>query len=490
MKLLVLLIIPFHLYAWDSAKVKTDLQELKSSPQSFYQSYKPHKSSSKRKINIKTKIESRQSFSAPNQFLKSAPRSNDRVRKLFPYSQIESNIEELERKNLTQAQLSFSPWSDDYWPIYKGVLGARYATEDFDLVFSWDEASEYVEKHPWDDSWTREQMNTLSPAEKYDLLIGNQAYGALTKSMWAQGRTYFDRNGSVENWMGICHGWAVASFMMDRPSNAITVKSFDGKFDITFYPSDIKALASLLWAEVRFQSHFIGGRCSSKMPRLDDNGRPIAKDCLDNNPATFHQSLITGIGQNNQSFVMDATYDYEVWNQPIVSYQYKYFNLIEKEEALSLADALIAKKDYKDDQFAKHRHAKTKYLVGIAMEVKYLVETPPNHRLQDSAEFDAFNTAYYYYDLELDAQKNIIGGEWQHNLHPDFLWRPIDDAQALTSNDYFLLSRPLWNGDNSLPYDIAEMARGPARSREPLAYIVKSLILLSNQSGLSPGSNK
>jgi hypothetical protein len=35
--------------------------------------------------------------------------------------------------------------------------------------------------------------------------------------------------------------------MEDRPSHAIKVASKSG-FKITFYPSDIKALASLLWA--------------------------------------------------------------------------------------------------------------------------------------------------------------------------------------------------------------------------------------------------
>ena len=35
---------------------------------------------------------------------------------------------------------------------------------------------------------------------------------------------------------------------------------------------------------------------------------------------------------------------------------------------------------------------------------------------------DDMYTVTYWYDLELDAQNNIIGGEWLSNYHPDFLW--------------------------------------------------------------------
>ena len=51
----------------------------------------------------------------------------------------------------------------------------------------------------------------LSPAEKYDLLVGDANYG-LTKQMWNAGKGYHDRYGSVESWMGYCHGWAPAAY--------------------------------------------------------------------------------------------------------------------------------------------------------------------------------------------------------------------------------------------------------------------------------------
>lgn len=56
-------------------------------------------------------------------------------------------------------------------------------------------------------------------------------------------------------------------------------------------------------------------------------------------------------GWATASFVMDATLDYEVWNQPIISYQYKYFNPLTKQNVLKQEDAIIEIDQYTDDNF-------------------------------------------------------------------------------------------------------------------------------------------
>ena len=58
-------------------------------------------------------------------------------------------------------------------------------------------------------------VGLLSPSEKYDLLVGDKNF-TLTKAMWNEGLGYYNRNGSVERWMGICHGWAIAAYMYPR----------------------------------------------------------------------------------------------------------------------------------------------------------------------------------------------------------------------------------------------------------------------------------
>lgn len=49
------------------------------------------------------------------------------------------------------------------------------------------------------------------------------------------------------------------------------------------------------------------------------------------------------------------------------------------------------------------------------MVVEYRVETSPTHREFDSKDFDHSNTASYFYDLELDKNSKIIGGEWYNH---------------------------------------------------------------------------
>ena len=88
-------------------------------------------------------------------------------------------------------------------------------------------------------------------------------------------------------------------------------------------------------------------------------------------------------------------------------------------------------------------------------------------------------TVYYYYDLELDKNFQIFGGEWYNRDHPDFLWTPHYSTSALTSSDFYLLSRPDWDGKEALPEDIRNLAIYAARKGSPLAYIVNSLIKLA-----------
>ncbi|MDZ4084582.1 MAG: hypothetical protein U1E10_16690, partial [Bdellovibrionales bacterium] len=249
------------------------------------------------------------------------------------------NLSEMESEGLREGKLDETPWSDTYWPIYMGVLGARYANQQFSSASNWKGYYDYVSQSSEKLSKLAKNANplildSLSPSEKYDLLIGDLTDGAttyeagyLTPHMWEEGRQYWDERGEVEPWMGICHGWARAAYMLPRPSKAVDVSSADGQSTLKFYPSDIKGLSSYLWAKVRVPTRFIGGRCNDKDAEKDpETGRVLNEKCFDTNPANWHQIVVNQIGVAKKSFVMDATFDYEVWNQPVYSYSYKYFN--------------------------------------------------------------------------------------------------------------------------------------------------------------------
>jgi hypothetical protein len=414
---------------------------------------------------------------------KSEIRNNDRAENLVDNRNIIRTLNVMQEKNLLVGEVTQNPWSDDYWGIYKGQLGARYANLDFDFLGEWKEAYDYVTLHDANsiyESQMASQIDLLSPSEKYDLLIGAKNFH-LTKRMWETGRRYYERSGQVEAWMGLCHGWAVASYMMPRALKKVTVKAFDGRQNITFYPADIKALATLLWANTRTNTRFIGGRCNDQDPAHDIHDRTLKQDCFDTNPGTWHLSVVNQIGVNKRSFVMDATYDYEVWNQPLINYQYRYFNPLGQEATDNLQEAMIDINQYKDDPFKKFRSREAKFIVGISMQVTYGVESTPMQKDFETPEDDRFSEAYYMYDLELNEKGEIIGGEWYHNNHPDFLWSAPLGTRALTSADHYILSQKNWDGKSPLSKQWKELAVQSATQGQPLAKIVESLIELSRE---------
>ncbi|WP_137938582.1 peptidase [Chitinivorax sp. B] len=387
-----------------------------------------------------------------------------------------NNVFEMDRRSLSRAALSEQPWSDTYWPLYNGSVSYRYGDPD---VYS-------NNPNTWKDYWnysnqlrpiagyiTNGRTDLLSPAEKYDLLVNDGNY-SMTRAGWQMGEGYFNRNGDVERWMGLCHGWAPAAYMLPRPKQTVTVKSATGR-EIKFYPSDVKALGTLLWAEASPSTRFIGGRCNTKNPQKDDNGRIIDQACFDVNPGSWHQSVVNQIGVSKRSFVIDATYDYEVWNQPVLSYSYTYFNPQTGKAYNSAQEAIIARANYTSDKFAKYRANTAVNIVGVKMTLNYIVETSPSHSETDNPRNDGVTSVSYMYDLELDAAGNIIGGEWYTNRHPDFLWTPAPGQRAIS----YYNPRDSWNPSNPLPAHWTNSAVSASRYSQPLTSVVEQLFKAS-----------
>jgi hypothetical protein len=428
---------------------------------------------------------------------RSSIQSNDRPEVLIGDDVVyDPKIASFDKPELMDSSLPESPWSDDYWAIYKGVLGNRYQDDQLQaLGEDWSKRQTYVstsEKSP--DTLLKAALSSvpaasslsdLSPSEKYDILVGDANF-TLTKKMWAEGKTYASsNNGKVETWMGICHGWAPASYMLPRPQGKITVLAADGRTKLDFYPSDIKGLASLLWAKsAPFDAQrFIGGRCNQKDPAFTTVGsreRVSDQSCFDNNPGTWHLAVTHLIGKAKRSFVMDATYDYEVWNQPVYGYSYSYFNPLTNRTVKTLKAATVELATLgKKDLFAKTRSKEAKSIVGIAMQVAYVAETNPSHAETDSGVDDRIMTVDYIYDLELDAAGNIIGGEWYQRSHPDFLWTFTPGARATAPADTMVKASD-WQPGKALPADWSPLARRTSGGGYPLASVVEALITESN----------
>lgn len=336
------------------------------------------------------------------------------------------SLEEIEAQGLTSGRVQVQPWSGDYWAYAAGILGARYLDPEFVYLYDWQKRFEFVTTKSAAKVLQASGQNgvkSLSPSEKYDLLVGDNL-GRFTASMWAQGKQYYDEYGSVESWMGICHGWAPAAIVEPRPERSIEVPSYDGKWQVALNPSDIKGLVSYSWATNRFRNVTLGNRCNKKNPARDENGRIKDMECFDLNPATWHLAMVHMVGVEQRSFVMDATFDYEVWNQPLVSYSYTYFNPQTRKAQKNLEQAIVTRENFTKDRYSKYRPNEARSFVGVSMKVAYVVETQANDMESDSEQQDAIRWVKYDYDLELNEIGEIIGGEWYLDSHPDFIWNP------------------------------------------------------------------
>lgn len=411
---------------------------------------------------------------------KSAPQDNDRIETLVELPSIMKNVGEMERSHLLSSRLERLPWSDSYWPTYLGMLGVRYGDPGFPKSTDWLVNYNYVQSAPASAIYAggaADAMDNLAPSEKYDFLIGDSV-NTLTNSLWEVGRYKYEKYKEVASWEGICDGWSAASVKVDEPIHAVSVVGASGR-PVRFFPSDIKALASLLWSRGASESKFVGTICPVRNPEKDRLGRIVDPQCINNNAGTFHMALVNQLGIAKSSFIMDATYDLEIWNYPVFMYQYSYFNPQTLQPVKSYSDGLIPVDEFYIDKFKAYRAPGTKFVMGVVMDVSYMVEIEPNH---SEGHHASPHVVRYIYDLELDQNLGIIGGEWYSSMHPDFMWRPTNQARALSAGDLHLLERASeWNGNNPIPADWVGPARQSSRLRQPLAVVVERLVELSRE---------
>ncbi len=463
--------------------------------------------------NFKQSVDRQEPYSQRKQFVdecferdekkdKRAYKRHDDARNLVDGGRTSSFVAELTKmagKMSATLPESKQPWSDDYWAIYKGVLGYRYGDPGVSIGNDWKEHEEWhFERVPPSRYFgSGRNINYLSPSEKWDALIGLDGAdilgsASLTSKMWDEGRQYWGPNDPVETWMGICHGWAPAAYMLPRPVKTITLRTPSGE-PIKLYPADIKALGSLLWANGRdTTTRFVGGRCNSKDVKVGADGAIEDDKCFDTNPGTWHMAVVNQIGFNQRSFIIDATFDYEVWNQPVLSYEYTYFNprTFERSNSLRAAAENLSGGTFTGDKFKGRRNTNSvrglapKSVVGVSMTVRYMVETHPTQRTTDAPRFDGIQEVTYVYDLEMSGKNGtgeILGGEWYQNKHPDFLWTPAAGAKIATPSDSSYSSYLLSNiGEGSkIPEAVRTAAAADAKRRLPNGNLLRHIFDLA-----------
>lgn len=276
-------------------------------------------------------------------------------------------------------ELDKKPWSDSYWPSVEGGISARW--QGGGPVFrpgAW-----MLRRMP------AAKLARMSPAEKYDVFIGNYNYETQKQE---RSRTSQSRL----RWEGICHGWAPASMLFEEPQ-PVTLRGANG-VEVPFGSSDIKALLSFYQGQVaEAPTRFLGERCNENLSR--NPGAASSDECRDTNAGAFHVVMANMIGLRRQGFVVDKTRGDQVWNQPVWHYETE----VESEGGPSEGAAPGTVRE-----------------ITVTSHVTWGVEVRPHwDALGDESPS---HTARYQYRLELNAAGEIIGGEWLTDDRPDFMW--------------------------------------------------------------------
>jgi hypothetical protein len=284
-----------------------------------------------------------------------------------------------------EGALPKTPWTDDYWPSYQGGIAKRWKMPDSDN-FSYRAPSRGRLQR-----MSEADLARLSPAEKFDIFIGDYRYGTVE----TERNRVSPRN---ETWEGICHGWAPAAINFEEPKPVVLANQ-DG-IKIPFGSSDVKALLSYYQGQIkRLPAPMLGDRCYDDIAA--NPARAIDPSCRDTNAGAFHIVLANQIGIRQQGFVADVTRDYMVWNQPVHAFTSRVLRT--QAPSPGAAPGTVEEK-----------------LIETVMT--YTVEVDPQWDALVGTPGHSDDAATYLYRVELDRNGEIIGGEWETEERPDFLW--------------------------------------------------------------------
>lgn len=310
-------------------------------------------------------------------------------------------------------------WSESFWPSRRGGIAYRWNHPDPQPFKYTLHTKEEIK------AMSETELSQLSPAELYDIAMGDYNY-TLTKKVLS---TYKPTD---LWWEGICHGWAQAASNYAEPQKTVVTNN-DG-IKVPFGSSDVKALLAMhdsynakgIYVRVGARCK-VNGKVKGEESEADGNiGVPSKRDsekaeCADVNAGAFHIVLASMIGINSHGFVADVDRYNDVWNQPVTSY-----------ESTIVGDVTPTPKELKKG-IDRKIHIKTKMVYAEELQF-YKPEAAANGELNfvskepvTGTPAQAFLHKDYEYIIELDNSGKIIGGEWISETRPDMIWGMAKD---------------------------------------------------------------
>jgi hypothetical protein len=211
----------------------------------------------------------------------------------------------------------------------------------------------------------------------------------------------------IPTWFGVCHAQAPLKALELAPRCPVTMNN------VTFYPEDIDALFSQFYDGFNLNPIFAGARYNGpEIPELDGYGRPQDPAHRDVNPGMYVLALTNMIGIQKRPFLQDSDSGPEVWNHPIGTHNFTSLKRFTLEDG------------------AQKFWNVTKY--------------PFNANAASLVYMQNDQLGLLRFVLELNANDEIIGGEWlpvagadDRNKfnHPDFLWLPTSKPSIDSVSD-------------------------------------------------------
>lgn len=388
----------------------------------------------------------------------------DQPRRIAPA--VEMNLKHIDQATAHSANANHVPWSDIGWKANNGLVNERYLDPEYRARGSLGEKQSYTQERsvdrllalppgPGRDAW----IARLSPAEKYDLIVGS-VHGGLAEHIDGFLRQSVGGDGTFPTWWGLCEGSAPASMYYPEPANSVMVRAGAYRLDVPFYPSDIKALATMIWSRFNEQLDLpeAGGQCTRS-----------GEGCEDNNPGTFHAALHHFLERAPGILVAEVDPTPVVWNFPVVGFTESYFNPQTKQAVGSLAEASVSREAWAADPRKGKRAPGTAYVVGVKTEFRYATNQPGTSPMKSTKRRVLSRTVSY--ELELGQDWKILGGEWLAGKHPDLLWAVPPGTVPDTVGDAMLPPGTEVNGEQ-----LRAAAQASSARMVPLRYVVEQLV--------------
>jgi len=282
-----------------------------------------------------------------------------------------------------------APWAGNYFPMFKGGLANRWQTrEKIDIEKLRDIKKSLRQLTP-------DQINRLSPIEKYDLYRGDYTFKSTLHELHKRGPL---RPLPVEEWEGFCNGVRCAGIHLPEPKHPITVASRDG-IPVTFQPADLKALAGASYFFVEKYSQ-MGG------PSFNDGHAQNQP-----NAAVFDLALRYYVAAKKAAFVIDSHLGSEIWNETVIGYKR---DLLEPEPLTA-----------EDEQLFPGAVSKRRVRLDLYSLADVSIRESNQSTKAKVAAGDYHKTTKTEYTLFLDSSGRAINGLWKKTRGLrgiDFVW--------------------------------------------------------------------